>query len=154
MFINENLYTLRTVTAEGFTRYYVSFTDGQAIRRETEVSRAVYLEFLRFVQIERSLRHWDERHREYTELTDETLHSRAVNKPKSLEESFFDGLRDEQLWFAIEELTEIQRRRFILHYEFGLTYGQIAVVEGCSRQSATRSITRAKETIRQQLKFF
>ena len=62
MFDNSNPYTLRTEVSGGITRYYVSFTDGQAIHRETEVSRPVYLEFLRFVKIERSLRRWDERH--------------------------------------------------------------------------------------------
>ncbi|MGI6176338.1 MAG: hypothetical protein ACOYJC_09355 [Christensenellales bacterium] len=56
MFDNENPYTLRTEVVEGITHYYVSFQDGQAIMRETEVSRPVYLEFLRFVKHERNLR--------------------------------------------------------------------------------------------------
>ena len=154
MFNNENPYTLRTEIVEGITRYYISFTDGQAIHRETEVSRPVYLEFLRFVKIERSLRHWDERHREHSELTDETLHSRALNPPKSLEETVFDSLRNEHLRLAIQQLPEIQRRRFVLYHEFGLTYEQIAQMEGCSHVSVSIAVKRAEKKIKEAIKFF
>jgi RNA polymerase sigma-70 factor (ECF subfamily) len=154
MFDNKDTYTLRTEIAEGITRYYVSFTDGQANYRETEVSRPVYNEFLRFVKIECSLRHWDERHKEHSELTDETLYSRVANPPKSLEETVFDSERNEQLRLAIRQLPEIQRRRFVLYHEFGLTFDQIATMEGCKRQPVMRSVRRAEEKIREAIKNF
>jgi RNA polymerase sigma-70 factor (ECF subfamily) len=151
---NENPYTLRTGIAEGITRYYVSFTDGQAIHLETEVSRPVYLEFLRFVKVERSLRRSDERHIEQSDVTDETRDRRAMNPPKSIEETIFDSRRNERLRRAVAELPEVQRRRFVLHHEFGLTYEQIALIEGCKRQPVTRSIARAEEKIRETMKNF
>ena len=154
MFNNENPYTLRTEIVEGIMHYFVSFTDGQAIHRETEVSRPVYLEFLRFVKIERNLRRWDERYREQSELTDETLYERAFLPPKSLEETVYDSLRDERLRLAIQQLPEIQRRRFVLYHEFGLTYEQIAQMEGCTKMPVKRSIDRAEEKIREAIKFF
>ena len=154
MFNNENPYTLRTEIVEGITHYYVSFTDGQAIHRETEISRPVYLEFLRFVKIERSLRHWDERHREYSDLTDESLHSRALDAPKSLEDTVFDSLRNEHLRLAIQQLPEIQRRRFVLYHEFGLTYEQIAEMEGCTKMAVKFSVDRAKEKVKSELNNF
>jgi RNA polymerase sigma-70 factor (ECF subfamily) len=83
MFDNTNPYTLRAEITDGITRYFVSFTDGQNIRRETEVSRPVYLEFLRFVRVERNLRRSDERHNERSDLTDETLNRRALRRAKS-----------------------------------------------------------------------
>jgi RNA polymerase sigma-70 factor (ECF subfamily) len=148
MLNNKNLYTLRTDIVDGITLYYVSFTDGQFIHREAEVSRPIYLEFLRFVKIERSLRHWDERHREYSELTDETLYSRALTTPKSLEETIVDSLRDEHLRLVIQQLPKIQRRRFVLHHEFGLTYEQIATMQGCSTRAIEYSVSIAKEKIK------
>ena len=152
MFDNANPYTLRTEVAEGITRYFISFMDGQAILRETEVSRPVYLEFLRFVKAERNLRRWDERHTEQSDLTDESLYDRALHKPKSVEELTFDSLRNEKLRQAIQELPELQRRRFVLYHEFGLTYEQIAEMEGCSKVSVFRSVGRAEEKIREKLK--
>jgi len=148
MIKNENPYTLRTEIVEGITRYYVSFVDGQVVRRETEVSRPVYLEFLRFVKIDRSQRHWDERHREYSTLTDETLYKRALSTPKGIEETAFDSLRNEYLLTAMQQLPETQRRRFVLYHEFGLTYEQIAGMEGCTLQAVAKTVKAAGTTIK------
>ena len=152
MFDNTNPYTLRTEIVEGITHYYVSFADGQAIPRETKVSRPVYLEFCRFVKRERNLRRSDERHIEQFDLTDETLYNRALQPPKSVEDAAVDNIRHEQLRQVIAELPETQRRRFILYHEFGLTYEQIAEMEGCTKMPVKRSIDRATERIREVLK--
>jgi len=154
MFDNTNPYTLRTEITEGIARYFVSFTDGQGTHRETEVLRPVYLEFCRFIKQERNLRRWDERHTEYSELTEETLARRALNPPRGIEEAVFDSERDERLCQTIAKLPELQRRRFILRHEFGLTYEQIADMEGCKRQPIARSIERAEAKIREAMKNF
>jgi RNA polymerase sigma-70 factor (ECF subfamily) len=148
MFHNANPYALRTDIAGGITRYYVSFTDGEGIRRETEVSRPVYLEFLRFVKVELNLRRSDERHIEQSVLTDEMLNIRAVRVLKSAEEIVFDMLRGERLRQTVTELPVIQRRRFVLHYEFGLTFEQIATMEGCSARAIKYSVFIAKKKIK------
>jgi RNA polymerase sigma-70 factor (ECF subfamily) len=148
MFDNTNPYTLRTEVAGGITRYFVSFADCRAVLRETEVSRPVYLEFLRFVRLERNLRRFDERHTEQSVLTDETLNRRALYPPKDLEETVFAGERSEQLRRAIQSLPEIQRRRFVLHHEFGLTYGQIARLEDCSLQVVAKAVKAAEKNIK------
>jgi RNA polymerase sigma-70 factor (ECF subfamily) len=75
-----------------------------------------------------------------------------LQKPKSVEDAAFDSLRNEKLRQAIQELPEIQRRRFVLYHEFGLTYEQIAEMEGCSKVSVFRSVDRAEDKIREMLK--
>jgi RNA polymerase sigma-70 factor (ECF subfamily) len=154
MFDNPNHYSLRTEDAEGITQYYVSFLDGEAIHREVNVSRPVYLEFMRFVKVERNLRRGDERHTEHSELTDETLHGRAMNPQKGVEDTVIDGLRNEQLRQAIQGLPEIQRRRFVLYHEFGFTFEQIAKMEGCTKRAVKFSVDLATEKIREALKLF
>ena len=151
MFDNTNPYTLRKEIVGGITRYYVSFVDGQSLRRETEISRPVYLQFCRFVREETKLRRRDERHEEQSALTDASLQKRALKRPKSLEETVFDIQINEQLQLAIQELPEIQRRRFVLCYEFGLTYEQIAQMEGRTVSPIKRSIDRAREKIRTRI---
>ncbi len=148
MFDNSSPYTLRTDESEGITRYYISFADGEGIQRETEVSRPVYLEFLRFIRTERNLHRWDERHIESSNLTDEELYDRASDKPKGVEETVFDSLRNEKLRLAIQSLPETQRRRFVLYHEFGLTYEQIAEMEGCSFQAVALSVGIANTAIK------
>ena len=154
MFDNKNPYTLHAEVIEGIMHYYVSFADDQDIQREIEVSKPVYLEFLRFIRKERNLRRWDERHTEQSELSDETLYKRALNPPKDLEDMVFDSIRSEQLLLAIQELPEIQRRRFVLHHEFGLTYEQIAEMEGCTKMAVKFSVDLAKEKIKKIIKNF
>jgi len=154
MYNKNTHYFLRAETINEFTRYYISFTDGNGNHNETEVSRPVYREFMRFKKIERNLRHWDERHREYSELTDEALHIRALLPSKSLEDVVFDNIRYEHLRHAIQHLPDKQRRRFIFHYDFGLTYNQIAEKEGCSIMPVKRSIDRAIKNIRRKIKYF
>jgi RNA polymerase sigma-70 factor (ECF subfamily) len=154
MFDNTNPYILRTEIREGITYYYISFTDGQAILRETEISRPVYLELLRFIKTERNLRRWDERHTEQSVLTDETLYERAFHTPTDVEELTLDSLRNERLRRAVMELPETQRRRFILYHEFGLTYEQIAKMEGCTKVSAFHAVKRAEEKIKESIKNF
>ena len=151
---DKNPYTIRVETIDGIPHYYVSFKDGQAVQRETEVSHPVYLEFQRFERLDENMRRSDTRHLERSELTDETLYVRAFYPPKGVEETVIDGIQDKCLREAIAEMSEVQRRRFILYREFGLTYGQIAQMEGCERQPVTRSIERAEEKIREAIKKF
>ena len=80
------------------------------------------------------------------------LYERALHQQKSLEETVFDSLRNECLRLAIRQLSVIQRRRFVLHHEFGLTYEQIAEIEGYKKQSVCESILRAEEKIREIIK--
>ena len=148
MFDYTNLYTIRIEEKNGQKHYFVAFTDGQGIFRESEISHAVFLEFNRFVKHERNLRRSDERHQEQSELTEETLCRRALHKPKPVDEVVFDKIRFDKLHQAIAELPETQRRRLLLHFELGLTYEQIGEMEGCTKMPVKRSIDRAIEKIR------
>ena len=154
MFDNTNPYTIRIEETNGQKRYFVTFIDGQGIFRESEVSYEVYTQFCRFVKCERNLRRSDERHLEQSELTEETLCRRAVHKPKPVDDAVNDNIRMERLNRAIMELPEIQKRRFMLHFDLGLTYEQIGAMEGCTKMPIKRSIDRAIEKIRLALKNF
>ena len=105
-------------------------------------------------QRERNLRRSDERHLEQSELTEETLCRRVVHKPKPVDDAVNDNIRMERLNRAIMELPEIQKRRFMLHFDLGLTYEQIGAMEGCTKMPIKRSIDRAIEKIRLALKNF
>jgi RNA polymerase sigma-70 factor (ECF subfamily) len=146
MIRQSNTYALRTEESEGVTRYFVSFRDGQAITREVEVNREIYLTLDDCRKHEKRQRSFYERHVEYSELTEETLNSRARLKPKSVEETIAEMERSEVLRKAIAELPEIQRRRLLLYCEHGMTYAAIGRLEGCSATSvkSTVDIARAK----------
>jgi RNA polymerase sigma-70 factor (ECF subfamily) len=152
----ENPYTLRFDDNDGkdITRYFVTFKDGEGIHRETEISRPIFREFVRLQRDERNLTRSDERHIERSEQTEEMLKDKMVNPPKSLEYEVFDSQRNERLRLAIQQLPEIQRRRFVLYHEFGLTYEQIGEMEGCTKRAVKFSVDAAKKKICKEIKNF
>lgn len=76
------------------------------------------------------------------------------NIPSSVEEIVSEHLLQEEFWLAVNHLTEKQRRRFLLHYEYGLTFERIALLEGCSKTAVKHAIDKAKDEIRKKLKKF
>ena len=61
-------------------------------------------------------------------------------------------LQYEALYDAIRKLPEVQRRRLILYYFQGLTYAQIAEMEGCKYQTVQESIYAALKKLKKYLK--
>lgn len=149
MFDNRNPYELKKAIRDGKTIYIATFENGTGQHIESEVSQLVANTLFRtFVKKERNLRRSDERHLEQSELSEQTLHQRVCDVPKSLEEEIDTKIRNEQLCEAIEKLPEIQKRRLILYYFEGFTYEQIAVIEGCKKMAVKFSIDIAKEKIK------
>ena len=70
-------YTLREESTESGIRYFISFKDGQGEHHELEVSEQLFFEFRQMERRNRNLLQWDERHREFSEVWDETLNRRA-----------------------------------------------------------------------------
>ena len=124
-------------------QYHVCFRDITGIERESEVSESIYSAFQEFIKTERNLERSDERHKEQSELTDETLNNRALKKPKSTEDKAIDKI---QLESAIKSLSESQRRRLLLRY-WGFTYKEIADIERCTVQAISKSIKIAESKI-------
>ena len=147
-------YKLRVDADGAIPRYFVAFTDGEGIWREIEVKRPIYLEFLKLKKIERNMTRWNERHIDGFEQTEESLRANMTKPPKGLEDEVFDGERDRRLRQAIRELPAIQRRRFALYHEFGLTYEQIGKMEGCSLVAVKHAVDKAKAAIQKKLKSF
>ena len=145
-------YTLREEVSEIGTRCFISFKDGQGEYHELEVSPAFYQEFRRLELNNRKIQNWDQRHREFSEVWDETLNRRAKVTPKTVEETMIESERNELLYKLIAALPAIQKRRFLLYHEYDLTYCQIGALEHCRPQSVRQSVIRAREKIKAQMK--
>ncbi len=144
-------YTLREETAESGTRYFISFKDGQGSYHELEVSEQLFIAFRQMERRNRNLVQWDERHREFSEVWDETLNRRALRLPKSIEELIMEQERSELLNRTIAALPEIQRRRFLLYYEYDYNYYEIAAMEHCNASAVQKSVAIARKKIKAQM---
>lgn len=145
-------YTLKEEITENGTSYFIGFKDGQGDYHELVVSPAFYAEFRRLELNNRKLENWDWRHREFNEVWDETLNKRARRLPKSVEELMIEAERSELLQQAITNLPEIQRRRFLLHYEYDYKLFEIGRMEHCTASSVGKSVSLAREKIKAQMK--
>ena len=101
-------YTLREESTESGKRYFISFKDGQGERHELEVSEQLFIEFRQMERRNRNLEQWNQRHREFNEVWDETLYRRALRVPKTLDESMIEKERNELFYKAVARLPEIQ----------------------------------------------
>ena len=116
------------------------------------VSYDFYMAFRRLELDNRKLENWDWRHREFSEIYDETLNRRALRLPKDVDELIIEEEQAELLRKAIAALPEIQRRRFLLYHEYNLNYYQIGAMEHCTPQAVRRSVIIAREKIKAQMK--
>jgi len=137
-----NPYTIGT-TEDG--RHWLTFSDGQGNRHHFEISAAVFTLFDSFELDDLSYLNEVDRHYEQSELTEASLYDRA-------EESTLQSIEYAQLHRAISELPEIQKRRLILYYFQGLTYEQIAEMEGCTFQAVAKSVAAAEKRLKNFLK--
>ena len=146
-----NPYTIGT-TEDG--RHWLTFLDGQGDRHHVEISAAVYALFDSFELDDLSYLNEVNRHYEQSELTEASLYDRAVHRPATVEESALQSMEYAQLHRAISELPEIQKRRLILYYFQGLTYEQIAGMEGCTKRAVKFSVDIAVEKLKKFFKNF
>ena len=141
-------YNPYTIGTSGDGRHWLTFSDGQRHRHHLEINAAVFALFDSFELDDLSYLNEVDRHYEQSELTEASLYDRAVYRPATVEESALQSMEYAQLHRAISELPEIQKRRLILYYFQGLTYEQIAGMEGCTFQAVAKSVAAAEKRLK------
>jgi len=117
-------YTLREEAVKSGTRNFINFKDSTGAFQSLDVSKELYFAFRQLERKNRNLQQSDQRHKEFNEVYEETLNRRARYIPKSVEEIIIKTKCSEPLYKAINSLPEIQRRRFLLYYEYDYSYYQ------------------------------
>ena len=143
-----NLYTLTKIK----DKHILSFRDGQGVLQEITIDRELFELLDRFELDDLSYLNEVDRHYEHSELTEISLYNRATALPESVEDAVLRNLQYEALYNAIWKLPEAQRRRLIFYYFGGLTYAQIADMEGCKYQTVQESIYAALKNLKNFLK--
>lgn len=143
----DNPYTLFTTGIEtGNPQYYLSF-QGACM----EINAALFHLLNQFELDDLSYMNEVDRHYEHSELTEETLVSRAALPQPTVDEIVQRRMEHDCLRRAIARLPDTQRRRLVLYYFGSFTYQQIAEMEGCTIMPVKRSIDQAIKNLK---KFF
>ena len=134
----DNPYTLNYMEEKNI--YLVSFKDGKGHLQEIEVSKEIYKVFDKSELHDiRELNEYD-RHIEHSEIYENNLEVRAMDKPISLEEMIETKILNEELKKAIDTLSDVQKRRIKMYYFEDKTLREIAEIEHCKIMSVKDSI--------------
>ena len=147
---NDNPYTL------GFDEeknvYTVEFMDNRKQIHKVEISEKVYQAFDKFELEDISQIHKFRKHIEHSEIFEETLEHRMLNKPITIEDEVEEKILFDDIKNAIDSLPEIQKNRIKKYYFDNKTLEQIAEEENCSKVEVKYSIDIALEKISKKFK--
>lgn len=147
---NDNPYTLGF--DEDKNTYTVEFIDNQKVLHKVEISEKVYEAFDKFELEDISQIHKFRKHIEHSEIYEETLEHRMLNKPITIEDEVEEKILIEDIKSIIDSLPDIQKRRLKKYYFEDKTFEEIAREEGCTKRAVKFSIDIALEKISQNFK--
>ena len=141
-------YNPYTLSIENST-YYISFTDGQGIFHKQEISIELYAAFNSFELDDISWINEASRHLSELDFGEEPLSHKIADPSEPVEDHVYRRIIYRELYKAIAQLPEIQRRRVLLYYFGGYTYEQIAQMENCTKRAVKFSIDTALKNLRE-----
>ncbi len=148
----DNPYELFTIGIHtGKPHYYMNFRDGGSDEHFIEIERELFMALNQFELDDLSYFNEVDNHYEHSELTEESLNSRAALHATGVEDIVLGYIQNETLHQAISNLPELQRRRLILYYFGEFTYEQIATMEKCSKVAVKYSVDKAIVALRKIL---
>lgn len=137
-------------TNEG--KYFVMFKDSSGNMVTTEISEEVYSLFDRFELEDLARMNELDRHGTLFELNEQELFHNADSDYIPVDVAASENIECRALRKAIAELPEVQRRRIIMYFFDGLSYEEIAALEGCKYQAIQKSIRQSVRKLRRVLK--
>ena len=146
----DNPYTLNYCEEKNI--YTITFKDSRGVKHEVEVSRKIYKAFDNFELEDLSEMNEYDRHIEHSEIFENNLNNRVLDKPLSLEEEVIKKTTFAELKEAIEKLPKIQKRRIKKYYFDDKTEQQIADEENATHQSVHIILQRGLENLKKILK--
>ena len=143
----DNPYTM--IVKDG--KFFVMFRDIDNESVTVEVSKDVYALFNTFELEVLALMNEFARHSEHSELCEKVLVRRAEIVHITMDDIVAAKMENESLMAAVDKLPTKQRRRVILYFFHGLTYGEIARIENCTHQAVQQSVCNSLKKLKKYL---
>lgn len=147
---SDNPYTLNYCEEKNI--YIVTFKDGTGKINKIEVKEKIYKALDRFELDDIKEMNEYDRHIEHSEIYENNLTEKALDKPMLVDEVVENQIINEELKKAIQELPEIQRNRLKKYYFEDMTFEEIAREEKCSKVAIKYSIDIAIQKISKKFK--
>lgn len=132
--------------------YIVTFKDVTGKINKIEVQEEVYKALDRFELDDIKEMNEYDRHIEHSEIYEDNLCTRAMDKPTGLEDYIIQKSTFEDLKKAIDMLPEVQKRRIKKYYFDDMTLEKIAKSESCTFRAIKFSIDIGLNKLKEILK--
>lgn len=131
--------------------YRISFKDSNGIIQNVNVNKEVYDQFDKFELEDLSWLNEYDNHIEHSEIYDNNLYHRSVNKSETLEFIIEKNFELKEILDIINKLPVIQKRRLKKYYFENKTYEKIAKEEKCTKRAIKFSIDIAIDKISKKM---
>ena len=145
----DNPYTLESVEKEEL--YFIRFRDEKGEHLVT-VSKEVFDVFDESEKQDNNLMVRNSRYIHKYELSDEALSNKMLNNQTSIEDKLISDFEIQELYEAINALSDIQKRRIKKYFFEDKTFEEIAIEEECSKVAVKYTIDIALEKISKKIK--
>lgn len=130
------------------------FKDSENKIQKVEISDIIKDTLIKERLIEKRQQNEFDRHIEHSEIYENKLPARVLDKPISIEDEFANKLLNKELKNAIDSLSELQKRRIQMYYFDNKKLKEIAKIENCSIMSVKNSLDLAIKKLAKKLKNF
>ena len=135
-------------------KHIAVFTDYENNIHKVEISSLIKEALINEKRKEKKQQNEFDRHIEHSEIYENKLPFRVMDKPISLEDEFSNKQINIELKNAINSLSELQKRRIQMYYFENKTLKEIAEIEGCAIMSVKDSLDLAINNLEKKLRKF
>ena len=89
----------------------------------------------------------DKEHLDGRELTDHLMEAHGFRRFPDVAEQYITQETVKRVFDILQTCTPAQKRRFLLHYVYGLSFVELAALEGCTETPIRKSVRQVKEKI-------
>lgn len=133
-------------------KYYSCFRDVKRRNQRVEIREDIVQAYIEASKVARKFENEFSRHIEHSEIYDNNLNERALDKPISLEDEVIRKATFEDVRNAIETLSDIQKRRIKLYYFEGKTQEEIAEIEQVNIRNVQSTLKDALDNLKKIVK--
>ena len=136
---------------ENENKYYISFVDSAKAACKIEIDKEIFEIYMQSKKAYIKIKNETSRHFEHTSITENDIYKRATKYDEDLEELILRNISYAELCEAMNELSDMLRRRVLLYYQYDFSLSQIAKIENCSKAAIKYSLDTALKKMKKFL---
>lgn len=137
---------------ESEDKYYISFLDSAKQNCRIEINKEIFDIYINSRKAYTKIKNETSRHLEHFSLTEENIYNRALYEVETTEEVAIKNIERGKVNEAMNNLTDIQKRRIGLHIVNDISIRKLAKLENVQKNQIEKSLKLGMKKLRKSLK--